>query len=217
MGIIALALFILGLLTPSIFKGSLMTLFSSWGLVGFIILYVTFFSLWKNEEGKSYCNLANCFNNGITWSTILLVAVTIPLCNGLESAEAGVTATVAAFISGLIGDMNVNILIILAALVIGVLTQFMHNIVMGAVFIPIFAPIVISLGGNPVTFFFAAYFSLQCAYGTPAGSMMSGLIFGKEGISTKEAYIHGWFFFAASIIAIAVSLPIMNMVLAGCY
>lgn len=216
-GIIALALFILGLLLPSVFKGNIMTMFSNWGLVGFCILYVTFFSFWRDEEGKPYCRMENCFKNGITWSTIMLVAVTIPLCNGLESTEAGVTATISAFCAGLIGDMNVNVLIVVVALVIGILTQFMHNIVMGAVFIPIFAPIVISMGGNPITFFFAAYFAMQCAYGTPAGSMMAGLIFGKEGISAKEAYFHGWFFFITTIIAIAISLPIMNFVLAGCY
>ena len=190
-GLIGLALFMLGLLLPAVFKNSFMTMLSTWGLVGLCIIYIVFFAYWRDEQGKPRIDVNNCFKSGITWSVLMLVMVTVPVCDAMDAQEAGVTATIATFCSQLVGDMNVNVLILLVAIVIGFLSQFMHNLVMAAIFIPVFASIVIEMGGNPLTFFFAIYFALQCAYGTPAGSMMAGFVFGKEGMSSKDAWLHG--------------------------
>lgn len=210
-GLVALFIFIACLLFPSFFSGGIMSTLSSWGLVGMCILYVAIFVIWKDENGKPYADLDKCFKNGISWGILLLVVVTIPLCNAFESSEAGIAATLTAFFTNTIGGMDVNVLIVLIAVLVGVATQFMHNIVLAAVLIPIFAPIIINMGGNVITFFFAMFFTLQCAFGTPAGCMQAGFLFGKENISVKDAYMHGWLFLGATFIVVALLVPVMNM------
>ena len=105
-------------------------------------------------------------------------------------------------------------LLMIIVVVVGFLTQFMHNVVMGALFIPIFAPIVMNMGGNPMTFFFVIYLTLCCAYATPAGSMMAALIFGKDGVPVKHSYMYGWMFYLINCIILIAMIPLLNILFA---
>lgn len=128
-------------------------MFGQWGIVGWSIIYIVFFNILKGEDGEPVCTVADCFNHGIGWNAILLFMVTIPLAGAMESEEIGIIATVYDWCMALFGNMSLYMLYIAIAIFIGLLTQFLHNMVMGAIFTPIFAPIVIAMGGNPITFF----------------------------------------------------------------
>ena len=112
----------------------------------------------------------------------------------------------------LFAGWDLTTMLILLMVIIGLITQVMHNVVIGAIFIPIFAPLVISMGGNPLVFFFMFYFILQCAYATPAGSMMAAMVFGKENIPTKHAYLYGIMFWAVSEVVLIAMMPLWNLV-----
>lgn len=94
---------------------------------------------------------------------------------------------------------------------LAVITQFMHNIVMGAIFLPMIPPIVMDMGGNPYTCFFLMYIALMCAYVTPAGSMMAGLVFGHETMVRKDAYLFGLLFLIVTLIVTVCMIPLLNM------
>ena len=94
---------------------------------------------------------------------------------------------------------------------LGIMTQFLHNIVIAALFYPILAPIVISAGGNPYTFFFLVYMALVCAYATPAASATAGLIFGHQDVKTSDSYLFGWMFLIVSLLVLLVLFPICNI------
>ena len=62
--------------------------------------------------------------------------------------------------------------------------------VLGMVFIPVLAPVVISLGINPLVMTMALIFALQNAYATPASSTQAAIAFGNtEWVDTKNAYL----------------------------
>lgn len=186
-------------------------MFATWGVAGFSILYMVVFCVWKDENNKAVCDMGACFKNGVIWNTLLLFMVTIPVATAMESADTGIMASINMFCNALFSDMSVTVLLILIVIVVGLLTQFMHNVVMGALFIPIFAPFIMNMGGNPTTFFFMIYLTLSCAYATPAGSMMAALIFGKDGVPVKHSYIYGWMFYIVSCVVLIIMMPLLNL------
>ena len=174
---------------------------------------MTIFVMWKDEEGKSVVNLAECFAK-LPWAMLMLLAVTYPLADAMESADTGITATIAATLTPILMNMDVTLLMIASMIILAIVTQFMHNIVMGAIFLPMIPPIVMQMGGNPYTCFFLMYLALMCAYVTPAGSMMAGLVFGHETMVRKDAYIFGLLFLAATIIVAICMIPLLNILFA---
>ena len=210
-GLILLAAFFLVVLIPEVvFSLPYRDQIRSIGMVGFAVFYMVVFVVWRKEDGKPVLNIENCFH-GIPWAVMILLAVTYPLAAAMESEEVGITASINQSLVPLLTDMSANTLILASAIVLGIVTQVMHNIVMGAVFIPIITPLVIDMGGNPVTAFFMMYFSLMCAYVTPAGSMMAGLVFGHKDMARKDAYIFGLMFLLVNFIMLIILMPLCNM------
>jgi len=214
-GLVATLIFFLALLLPSVLKGAIWTMFASWGIVGWSIIYCVFFNILKDENGNPVCTVSDCFTNGIQWGPVLLFMVTVPLANAMESDQIGILATVNEWCMAIFGGLSLYVLYIVIAILMGFLTQLLHNLVMGAIFIPIFAPIVISMGGNPITFFMIIYAALCCSYATPAASMQAALIFGHEDVPAKQSYILGIAYYVISTIVIIAMIPLFDLMFAG--
>lgn len=186
---------------------------NSLGVIGWTIIYITVFMVWREEDGKPAVNLMTCFNS-LPWAMLILLAVTYPLAEAMESADVGITATITAAITPILSNLDVTVLMIVTMLFLGIVTQFMHNIVMGAVFIPIITPIVIAMGGNPFVCWFLMYIALTSAYVTPAGSMMAGMVFGHETMKRQDAYLFGLLFLIVTLVLGVLMIPLLNMVFA---
>ena len=210
-GLILLVVYFAGLLLPEVFPQlPLMAFLKSLGVLGFSILYMVVFVVWRTPEGKPVLNLLDAFH-GIPWPVIILLAVTFPLAAAMESSEVGIMTTVNLALTPILSQLGVTALIIIATITIGILTQFLHNVVMGALFIPFLAPLTANLGGNPHTLFFMIYLVLCCAYATPAGSMMAGLLFGNKDVPVKDSYLFGWLFLIVTIIILICLMPLCNL------
>lgn len=215
LALILLAIYFLALMLPSFVKADLAICqaINTLGIVGMSILYMAVFSILGDDTGKALINMAEAFKQGIVWPTVLLLAVTMPLGSVMTSADVGIMATISTFCLEHLGGLNIITLEILAVVLIGFMTQFMHNVVLGMIFIPVLVPLIITMGGNPYVMFFAIHSALACSYATPAGCMQAGLIFGKEGIPAKHASISGWLLYAASCLAIIALFPLINILL----
>lgn len=213
-GLVLIVIYFLVLMLPQIIVTLPGAAFcNSLGVIGWSVLYMTIFVMWKDEEGHSVINLGDCFAK-LPWAMLMLLAVTYPLADAMESADTGITATIAATLTPILMNMDVTILMIASMIILAIVTQFMHNIVMGAIFLPMIPPIVMQMGGNPYTCFFLMYLALMCAYVTPAGSMMAGLVFGHETMVRKDAYIFGLLFLAATIVVAICMIPLLNILFA---
>ena len=62
-------------------------------------------------------------------------------------------------------------MVVLTVLVLGLVTQVMHNLVLGAIFLPILIPMGMAMGLNPYTYFFVLRIAFVTAYMTPAASL----------------------------------------------
>lgn len=212
-GIILLGVYIALLLYANIFKDNVL---AGWvnalGVVGLSVVYITIFAIWKDESGKSVLNVAKCFT-ATPWPVIMLIAITIPLGDALQSADTGVMGAITAWLLPLVNGMSPTLFICVCTVLLTLLTQVLHNVICGAVFFPLLTPIVIQMGGNPYVFLVTVFIGLMSAYATPAASMFAGLVFGTKDISTKAGYLAGWTYTVITVFILIVLMPVWHLIM----
>ena len=209
-GLILLVGYFAVLMLPEMFPAMPGAAFcKSIGVIGWTIVYMTVFLIWKDEKGESLIDLNACLNS-LPWAMLMLLAVTYPLAAAMEAPEVGIMATVTKAITPVLMQFDTTALIILSMIMLGIATQFLHNVVVGAIFIPIIAPIVVQMGGNAYVAWFMIYAALCCAYVTPAGSMMAGMVFGHKEMVRKDAYLYGTIFLLVCMVVCVVMFPLLS-------
>lgn len=212
-GIVLLGIYIGLLLFANIFKNNAFAAFiNSIGVVGLSIIYMTVFAIWKDENGKQILDVVKCFRE-TPWPVIMLIAITIPLGDALQSSDTGVMGAISRWLMPLVSGMSPMVFIAICTVALTIMTQFLHNVICGAVFFPMLTPIVIQMGGNPYVFLVTVFIGLMSAYATPAASMFAGLVFGTKDISTKAAYLSGWLYTGMTIVILIVLMPLWSMIM----
>ena len=212
-GIVLLGIYIGLLLFANIFKNNAFAAFiNSIGVVGLSIIYMTVFAIWKDENGKPILDVVKCFRE-TPWQVIMLIAITIPLGDALQSSDTGVMGAISRWLMPLVSGMSPRVFIAICTVALTILTQFLHNVICGAVFFPMLTPIVIQMGGNPYVFLVTVFIGLMSAYATPAASMFAGLVFGTKDISTKAAYLSGWLYTGMTIVILIALIPLWSMIM----
>lgn len=212
-GIVLLGIYIGLLLFTNIFKNNAFSAFiNSIGVVGLSIIYMTVFAIWKDENGKPILDVVKCFRE-TPWPVIMLIAITIPLGDALQSSDTGVMGAISRWLMPLVSGMSPMVFIAICTVALTILTQFLHNVICGAVFFPMLTPIVIQMGGNPYVFLVTVFIGLMSAYATPAASMFAGLVFGTKDISTKAAYLSGWLYTGMTIVILIALMPLWSMIM----
>lgn len=212
-GIVLLGIYIGLLLFANIFKNNAFAAFiNSIGVVGLSIIYMTVFAIWKDENGKPILDVVKCFRE-TPWPVIMLIAITIPLGDALQSSDTGVMGTISRWLMPLVSGMSPMVFIAICTVALTILTQFLHNVICGAVFFPMLTPMVIQMGGNPYVFLVTVFIGLMSAYATPAASMFAGLVFGTKDISTKAAYLSGWLYTGMTIVILIALMPLWSMIM----
>ena len=207
---IVLVVYILALLLASIipFPGS--TWINTMGVGGISALAVLILAV-LNFEGKGYINLSEVFSR-MDWSLYFLLAVTYPIAELLKHEDAGIMPTILKAVTPIVSGMGPVPFIIVCMVCLGLLTQVTHNIVLGAMFMPMLLPILDSMGGNMYTLWIILFFTLNFAYCTPAGSFQSALVFGNKNMEIKHAYIMGMLLIVTAFIVFSVvGIPLGNM------
>lgn len=182
------------------------------GLIGWTIVFISVFVLWQDENGKPALDLVKMFAN-VPWVVVMLVAVTIPLGSAVGNGDVGIMATLNVWLRPVLANFGVTGLYIFVFVFLGVLTQFAHNFVAGAVFLPLFGTVGVSLGADPYILFFLMFTALNVSFATPAASMNTGFAFGSDQVDPKWAYIWGWLLLVVTIIVVIVGLPLWNIII----
>lgn len=214
-GLVLLAVYLCAVFLPSILPGVPFFSFlgTTIGIAGCSIVYILVFAGWKKEDGKTVLNLEECFKDGVIWQVVLLMGLTFPLSAAIESAEVGFTATVAQYLLPVMQTLGPTALIVICAVLFSIATQFLHNLVLGAIFFPILTPIIVQIGGNPYTFFWAMLIVFTAAFVTPAGCAMAGMVFGADEIKQRDSYIFGLVECLITIVLVIALLPVCNILL----
>ena len=215
-GLVLLLAFFIVVLVPSFMPaGELKTFLNLFGVPGFAILYMIFFAILKDETGKPACDLVRAYKDNLGFEMIALIAITIPLGNLMSGGDIGISATLGAYCIHLFEDFNVYAMVVLTVLVLGLVTQVMHNLVLGAIFLPILIPMGMAMGLNPYTYFFVLRIAFVTAYMTPAASLNAGMIFGRGDIPTKHSILIGFILYLVMNGVALALIPLCNIMFAG--
>lgn len=183
------------------------------GLLGWTVVYLAIFSLWRDKEtGVPALKLEDCFSK-IQWTTVMLMGVTLPVGNALGSAEVGVMATVTQIVKPMTEGLGVFGFYVFCFVLLGVLTQVLHNMVLGVMFMPLFGTIGVAMGCNPYILFFLMFIALNTAYATPAGCGSCGLLYGNNQIKRTHTYMWGTILIVVTLIVGILMFPLYNMML----
>ena len=188
-------------------ENAIMAFINNVGLIGWTLVYMAIFVLWQGKDGKPVLNIGKMFAD-IPWVVVMLVAVTIPLGNAVSNADGGIMATLNVWLRPILANFGVTGIYIFVLVFLGVLTQFTHNFVAGAVFLPLFGTVGASLGADPYLLFFFMFTALNVSFATPAASMNTGFAFGSPQVNPKWAYIWGWILLIVTIIVALIGIPI---------
>jgi len=216
-GLIGMGIYIVLLLFASIFKTNAAAAFINLlGVTGLSIIFMTIFSIWKKPNGKPVMDVAECFRQ-TPWAVIMLLAITIPLGDALQSGDTGIMAAITKVVYPLVSGMGATMFTIVCMVALIILTQFLHNVICGAVLLPMLTPICITMGGDPYLFLFMCFTALMSAYATPAASMFSGLVFGMPDITNKSAYLAGWLYVVVTIVILTALMPLWSVIFGALY
>ncbi len=187
---VVLIAFLLALFLPSVLPAwGWVNILSTLGITGLAATCIIVLALAKKENGDFYIDVNGLMRSGINWNVIILLGATGPMVNLLESDEAGVITAMLDWLTPIVSNVSPYLCVAIIATILGIATQFAHNMVLGMVFIPAFAPLVANLGISPVILTIALCFSLQNAYATPASSTQAAIAFGNtEWVEAKDTY-----------------------------
>lgn len=187
-GMVALVVFVLGLVLPSVLPDSVpgIAILQNMGIIGMSCTILIILLILRDKDGSMIINVEACYK-AVPWSIVWLMAAIPVLSSALQSADTGIMDTVLQYTMPIFQDMNMIMFYVGSAVILGILTQVTINMVLGAVFVPFLCTICIQMGGNPYTLFMMIFATLNTAFLTPAASPAGGLMNGHEWIG-KHSY-----------------------------
>lgn len=183
------------------------------GLTGCLAISVCVMAAYKQEDGTPYLSLQNAAK-AISWNVIWLLVATQPIAAAFNAEECGIMPSIMSVIMPLLTSLDPNVFMLICILVLGIVTQFVHNMVLMVVFYPILCPLYLQMGGNPFVIFFGLLIGMNAAFATPAASWNSAMMFGVEGAIRQKLYVQGILHFLFSILLFFVlGLPLAKIFL----
>lgn len=210
-GLLITLLFIIAMMSPDFLpeEWAVTVFLKDLGLVGVIAVILVVVGIVRTKEGRPLGDLSKFSRKGINWDVTWLLVATMPIASALSSADCGITATVVAYITPMLQGMSPLAFTTVLVILLGILTQVFHNLVLGALFIPLASTLLLQMGGSPIIMALAATLVVTPALGTPAGAAQSPLFHGHEWVRQKYAYIWGFIFLAVLLLATCVcGLPL---------
>ena len=209
-GLILMVIFITVLLLPSFLPDSLalVSFLKNWGTVGVLCFLIIIPPIMRNQNGEAVVSIRKMMT-GVGWDFVWLLCAIMTISSALNLPDAGIMPTLSGAVLPILQNVSPVFLIVLAGLIVCILTQFVVNIVVGAMFIPIFAQFCLEVGVDPLVCFLIMYVALNIAFATPAASMPAALMHGHENVSTKQAYGYGVLYMVIGlIILMVVGIPL---------
>lgn len=143
-------------------------------LFGILLLYIGGV-LKKDKQTYSY----------IGWTTLFVLGGMLPLATAMD--KTGLAKTTANLLVSIMGENPSPVLITAIFFVsLGILTEFMSNTVVCAIFVPIGIAVAGQLGINPVSLAMAVAIASGCAFVIPFGAPLAAYVMEYGNYSTKH-------------------------------
>lgn len=214
-GLICLIVFICMMLFPQLLpqNWAITQILSNLGLSGCLLLIISIMAAYRDTNGEHFVTLQDAAK-GISWNVMWLIIATQPLASALDSEECGIMSSVMGTVTPILTSMGPTLFLIVCVVIIGLLTQVVHNLIFMVIFIPMLCPMYLEIGANPLVIFIGLIIATNAAFATPAASWNAALMFGEPSVIVKKTYLHGFLHFAFSLLLFFIlGMPLINLLL----
>ena len=153
-------------------------------------------------DGRPVLDIKDALSR-ISWIPAFMFAGIIMVANALRQDSVGVIDWVTEQIVPLIGGATPIVIIMVLAVVTVVCTNFLNNNAVGYLFITASAPIAASLGINPAVVAVVVALGANCAYTTPAASVVATFSCTDEYCDAGYVFRHGCVMLLFSLAALS--------------
>ena len=141
--------------------------------------------------GRGYLSEKEAFQS-ISWQTVFLVAGTLPLATAINSS--GMSDWIVSLVQAAFPSMTNPVVLATAFAVLSmVVTQFMSNLAVWAVFGPIAASMAVSMGMDPRLVLAGVSVGSIICFATPMAAPAPAYAYSAAGFTMKEYIKMGWF------------------------
>lgn len=176
-----------------------------------ICILVTGLALFLREGDKPFVEFKNLVFNGVAWEVIFMLGCAFTISNALTSEELGIAPIMQDLVSPLLNNHSPFIFLAIVLLIDVIATNFVNNVVVAAVFVPLVSKIALTSGIiNPV--FFVAIFLLinDLGFVFPSSSVGGAMLHGqKDWLTKKDILSFGTVaILLTTIIVVAIGYPL---------
>lgn len=186
-------------------------LLNQMGLLGVGAILLVFLGV-ARKKGEKLCEVDKLAQNAVPWQIVFLMVSNAVVGAQISNEDAGIIAGIHAVFGPMVQNLSPVMFYIVLIVLYGVVTQFVHNVVLLAVFTPVALNFGTLVGANPVTITFIGIVMLSTALATAGASSRSGLVFANtEWIAPKWAYFLG----IVSVIMVMIAYGLVGVPLAN--
>ena len=186
-------------------------LLNQMGLLGVGAILLVFLGV-ARKKGEKLCEVDKLAQNAVPWQIVFLMVSNAVIGAEISNEDAGLIAGIHAVFGPMVQGLSPVMFYIVLILLYGISTQFIHNVVLLAVFTPVALQFGTLVGANPITVTFIGIVMLSTALATAGASSRSGLVFANsEWIAPKWAYFLG----IVSVIMVMIAYGLVGVPLAN--
>lgn len=189
-GLVALAVFILALLVPSLLPADnpIRVISDTMGLSikGALICLVLVFI---KVDGKPVFQFDQMVIKGVPWNMMMMIIGILSFVGLLGNPDAGISAFLGAIFTPMFQGVSPVVFILLVLAITVFLTNFMINMVVAVIMISATLPIAVSMGIDPLQIVYLITLSCTIAFFLPAASAASCVLFANtQWVRAKDVY-----------------------------
>ena len=182
------------------------------GLLGVDAILLIFLGV-ARKKGEKLCQVDKLAQNAVSWQIVFLMVSNAVIGAEISNADTGLIKGINVVFAPLVQGLSPIMFYIVLILLYGLVTQFVHNVVLLAVFTPVALQFGTLVGANPITVTSIGIVILSTALATAGASSRSGLVFANtEWIAPKWAYFLGVLGVVMTMVIYAVvGVPLANV------
>lgn len=190
-----LAAFFVLLFLPGIFTqaGGFIAWLKTIGNTAICVLLLIVAGFVMKKNGTSFVNLAKTFKDGIPWETMMILAFAVVATSAMTNAACGIKDQIAAWLTPLFGEgTGMGLFIFLVILLSAVITNFIGNLIVGLMFVPIIVAFATSAGISQ-NLVVAIAVTTNMSLFLPSASPLAALLHSNtEWCSSNDIYKYSW-------------------------
>lgn len=186
--------------------------FVTLGSVGACILVIMIAVAIKFKDGSTFVEFQK-LGNGIAWGLVFMFGTAMVLSGAINSENTGIIPFLSQYIAPVFSGMNSTMFFVVFSLIALIATNFLNNMVVASIMVPVGYALCTSLGINPVAVTAAFCIVNTNALFFPSGSPAGALLHDNDGWIQK-GQIYRWcgiYLVVVYVLMVVMGYPLSNV------